>query len=358
MVKFIDDLETTFDRLTNRSREALTKTEKIYSKLKKSSKYDSNTLVYPTGQGEDSQNLLGHYIKFQVWEVAGLKDIDGKNRGKVVSGIDQIDGQPVKENASKVTRNTAGIGDIPMRQKESIILYMPEGISTSYGADWDLGEIGVATGKTLQTASNISSKTDTVDKLKEGFSSSKEIISSLLNKEAFIDLGISLTQTLNQSDTIRNTISAGTRTTRSPHLDFLFRSINTRQFNFEFRFNPFSEDEARITKEIIKSFKKNMHPKLKTLNGSDKAKVSTLGIFYQYPNVYKISFHSHGKENEWMHKMAVCALTNMEVNYTASGTSSFLRDTDNKGSPPADVNVTLSFIELEILSRDNIEEGF
>lgn len=352
-----DNLDGTLGGLLEKTRRKATNTERLFNKLTGRSKFDANTLVYPSGQGE-SKTLQGHYIKFQIWETEGLSESNSRGKSRRVSNFNEIPGQPAKRNATRITRKTSGIENIPMVERENIVLYMPESLKTTYSAEWDLGEIGIATGKVLSGVKSIQDANGILEQTKQSFKVGSEAVSSILNREALANLGISVSQALAQTSNIRNTISAGTRITRSPHLDFIFKSIGTRQFNFEFRFNPYDDQESQAMFDIIKTFKMHMHPKLKTLDGLDKTETSTLGVFYQYPSVFKISFHSHGKENEWLHKMAVSALVNMDVDYTASGTTSFLRDKEGAGSPPADVNVTLSFVELDILSRDNIEEGF
>jgi hypothetical protein len=73
-----------------------------------------------------------------------------------------------------------------------------------------------------------------------------------------------------------------------------------------------------------------------------------------YPSEFDITFFTNdGEENRWVTKIGTCILTDMSVNYTPDGQWVNHRD----GAPNA-FEVSLSFKELGILTKEDIAEGY
>ncbi len=357
MVDFLDKFPTEIFGALEKGRRILTNTEREFSKLTGPGKIGkhvggfSGILDYPESIG-DTQNLNGHFIKFQILKSEGLtKDGSTGIAGRVLNQASVPAVIRKQGGAVEATRGQLGLDDVKYLHGDTIRLYMPEQIRTTYGTDWDLGEVGQVSTGAVQAFQDLTNATGSfTDQLKIGASAVKELLGASVNSEKIAATLLELTQALDARDTLKNSISAKLKRIRNPHLEFLFKGVGTRQFQFEFRFNPWSEREADVARAIIESFKFNMHPA--------KSNTNFLGVFLEYPNIFQITYHSHGSENLWLNKIGRCALVNMEVDYAAAGTSSFLRDRVGEGSPPADVNITLSFIELDILTQESMAKGF
>ena len=75
---------------------------------------------------------------------------------------------------------------------------------------------------------------------------------------------------------------------------------------------------------------------------------------YIYPSEFDITFYTAGgKENTYVSKIATCILQSMRVNYTPDGQWA----THENGAPVA-VQISLSFKELTVLTKDKIDEGY
>ena len=359
MPSFLDKFPTEISGALERGRRILTNTEREFSKLNEPGKIGSNAggfsgiLDYPEDIGE-SQNLNGHFIKFQVLKLEGLTSdgstgISGRilNQASVPTTLQDRG----TAGAAGTIRGVVGLEDVKYLHGDCIRLYMPEQIRTTYGTDWDLGEVGGASVLGAQSAQDLKNATGSFkDTFDQGVAAFKDIVSAAANTEKLIAGAGELVQALDSRDTLKNSISATLKRIRNPHLEFLFKGVGTRQFQFEFRFNPWNERESDITRSIIESFKFNMHP--------SKTNTNFLGVFLEYPNIFTITYHSHGVENLWLNKIGRCALVSMDVDYAAAGTSSFLRSNRDEGSPPADTNIPLQFIELDILTQDSMAKGF
>ena len=123
----------------------------------------------------------------------------------------------------------------------------------------------------------------------------------------------------------------------------LFKAIDFRTFSFEYNFFPRNPAEAQNIRNIIKMFKLHMHPEYKDSNG----------FLFIYPSEFDIFYYNNGKENLNLHRHTSCVLTEMNVNYTPN--SSF---TSFENGMPTQINVSLTFKELSILTKKEMEDGF
>jgi len=137
-------------------------------------------------------------------------------------------------------------------------------------------------------------------------------------------------------------VQLGSKAKTNPFREVFFEGIDYRKFNFRYKFMPRTLSESKIVLDIITTFKQHMHPEL-----------AQNGYFYVYPSEFEI-IYCYGKEqNTYFNKIAQCALTDMSVEYGGEQFSSF-----NNGAP-TEINLTLSFRELELITKNSIlEQGY
>lgn len=116
-----------------------------------------------------------------------------------------------------------------------------------------------------------------------------------------------------------------------------------RSFSFTYKFLPKNEDEYKHAQNIIKTFKEYMHPN----NMSSE-------MFIGYPAEFVMAFYHKDQENKELFKTSGCALTNLSVSY---GDQDFITFQRLPGAP-AEINLSLTFTELELLDRGRIQEGY
>jgi hypothetical protein len=137
-------------------------------------------------------------------------------------------------------------------------------------------------------------------------------------------------------------VQAMTKMRTNPFREMLFEQTDYRQFKFNYKFLPKNRNEVDNIKRIVDLFKFHMHPELSTGN-----------LFFIYPAEFQIVYYFKGKENSYFHKIAPSALTNLSVSYgSGSGMSSF------HDGAPTEVNISLSFQELELLTKEKIQLGY
>lgn len=211
-----------------------------------------------------------------------------------------------------------------------IILHVSERVSASYGANWDVGDLGGAIGAIAAGQ----------------FDANMEVADYALRKAAKLG-GIA------GFDQLSNVIEATSKKVENPYKEQLFRSMGFRKFVFDYKFSPRNEAEAlqvfgkpTRTREakiegIIPTFLRHMHPTK-----------SSSGLFLGYPSEFLIVYYYNGAENKYVRKISTCALVNMSIDYGAEGFTTF------KGGIPTEATIRLEFSELETLTADRIEEGY
>lgn len=126
------------------------------------------------------------------------------------------------------------------------------------------------------------------------------------------------------------------------NLELLFQSVALRSFNFSFGFTPRDKTEAEQVKEIIRTLK---------IASAPKKDPQLLG-FLNSPDVFRISYMKGGSFHPYLNQFKICALKNMSVNYTASGTYATYDD-----GFPIHSQLSLSFTELNPVYQDEQESS-
>ena len=133
----------------------------------------------------------------------------------------------------------------------------------------------------------------------------------------------------------------------NPYLEVLFDKMNLRNFSYTFTLAPKNTDERDDIQRIIQLFRFHMSPEVISENNRFLRLPSEFDIHYMYQ-------HKSGQasENDYYNKIATCVMTGCDVNYTPDGVNSF-----DDGSPTK-MTMTLAFTELEMLTKEKVNEGF
>tara|TARA_R110002072_G_scaffold178465_3_gene334514 strand:- start:408 stop:779 length:372 start_codon:yes stop_codon:yes gene_type:complete len=123
--------------------------------------------------------------------------------------------------------------------------------------------------------------------------------------------------------------------------------MSLRTFTYNFNFAPKSEEEAEEVQRIIQLFRFHMAPELRPGINRYLGLPSQFDIHYMF-----LSKAGHTSENNFYNRIATCVLQDCKVNYTPNGVKSF-----EDGGPTA-TTMTLTFKEIELLTKDKIAEGF
>lgn len=208
-----------------------------------------------------------------------------------------------------------------------ITLYVPQSPQAKYSADYQDTDLGALTGLLAQGSS-----------LEDVLTGSSELAGRQLIGAA--DIGRAIGVDIN----FGGALQATTKKVANPFKEQLFKTMNFRDFAFEYKFAPRNQTELEAVLKIINEFKIHMH--------SEK---SDNGVFLIYPSEFSIEFRYRGARNTFVQRIADCALTDMKVDYGRDGTLTTFKDT---GGAPSEITLQLAFRELEILTRDMVEAGY
>lgn len=140
---------------------------------------------------------------------------------------------------------------------------------------------------------------------------------------------------------VQSALGAASGTALNPFKETVFESVDFRSFNFKYKFLPKNKEESLSVENIIRTFKLHMHPEL-----------SGGKLFFIYPSEFQITYYFDSGPNTYFHKFRPCALESMDVSYGGEQFASF------KDGAPVEVNMSLTFRELEILTKNSIQDGY
>ena len=244
------------------------------------------------------------------------------------------------ENYSKIA--TTMVQRPPtVRMDTAITLYMPPSVSVSYTANYTDTEIGAAAAAGAQAFQDIvggKSVGDTVNKSLKSLG--PEVGDGMIRKAlGAIDMIPGLEGAMETVEMQRGFI-------KTPRMELAFKGIPKRNFQYDFKMIPKSAAEAEEIQKIIKGFKLNMLPEM----------VSGTANRLTMPNTFDISYMYNGAENQYLHKISTCVLESMSVVYGGDRYKTF--EATGNGAPPVEVQITLGFKEMDLITRELANQGF
>ena len=255
--------------------------------------------------------------------------------GKPIDGLFQSS-VAAAQTGIKVTSTAVGVGagallnftdvlkaDTTYRISDTIALFISEPPTVKYNAMYDSKDLGSLAGFVGGVSSG-----------GIGGGLGVEATAALAMKAAMVPQAAGIGPTA-------DIISASTKTTLNPFKEVLFTGIDFRSFSFKYKFMPKSKKESEQVKAIVDTFKLHMHPEL-----------SENKLFFIYPSEFEITYILNGNQNTYFHKLKPCALESMDITYGGEQYSSF---TDGN---PTEINLSLTFRELEILTKAQIQGGY
>ena len=242
--------------------------------------------------------------------------------------------------------NLSGGGSRPKNRKGlgSVYLPIPGGIADTNTVSWgpdSLNPLEMGAAMTLSTA------------FTEGLSpAAKElggIFKSMQNNAGAIKGALGTALAASAAGTGASVVKRTKGAIVNPNMELLFNSPQLRQFTFNWKLAPRSQDEAMEVIKIIRFFKQGMSPIRESPN-----------LFLKAPNTWKLTYlHKNRNDHKYLNRFKECALMNFQTQYTPEGNYATFED----GVMTA-YQINLTFQELEpVYSTDyekvgNDEIGF
>ena len=348
------------------------------------SKFDYGIHQYPEDLGN---NDFGHYILFHIFERSTSKYISptasmsaralsgtaaaaagvvgaelgnyNKNLGDPEAGISRsskVSGKPIKEDIKLSANERLGFStSYNLRQagkfvqsKDTIALYMPPGIETSYKMNYKNSDTGMA-GVLMQTAGVIGENQSVTDYLaSQANVANLNTIASSVGELMGAKGALKLTSFLGSGDPVGQ-LNKMINEAPNPALEAIFQNIDFRTFSYNFRFTPRSENEVRVVDDIVRLFKFHASP--------ERMAGEKVGRHLRMPAEFDIFYMYQGTQNTWFPMIHSCVCNGVKVSYGPSGEQQNFRPVDGS-PPPIETNMTLEFTETEIMTKEMIKQGF
>jgi len=303
--------------LANGTLESLSVEETI-----ENNKPDLRAFTYP----KNTNPGLPHYIRFVARRsyTSGISK-KGTPNGEVVLYM--------PPDALK-TSYTQGIGDVEMGG----FIALAGAEMAGAGAAMAAGDLG----GTLEAIGALKGRVAGADKIDVLSDMGKAAVGGALKKFAGTQGG--------------QAVSKATGQILNPHKAVVYQGPGGfRTFSFTFVLVPKSADEAKEIFNIVKFFKKRMHPGTGTGAGINNISSVTL----TYPDEFEIKYYVNKKEVDGtdftkpLFKIHNCFMDSFAVDYTTSGLVSFLDD-----DQPVTTTITMSFKETQLLTKRDIDAGY
>tara|TARA_B100000131_G_scaffold322641_1_gene377351 strand:- start:8751 stop:9638 length:888 start_codon:yes stop_codon:yes gene_type:complete len=126
----------------------------------------------------------------------------------------------------------------------------------------------------------------------------------------------------------------------NPHMAVLFQGTEFRSHSFSYKLTALSQQDARNINQIVSSFKYFSSPIL-------------TDVSYTFPDEWFITFMGGQGPLPTLFKMGRSVLKNVGVKYGTESSATFTRD-----DSPLTVDLTLEFQETELVTKDQIAEGY
>jgi hypothetical protein len=262
-------------------------------------------------------------IREDLLKEQGIVDFD-KTKAKADSGTSGR-----KDSSSIQLQNPT-----TKRIDTAIALYMPQQISTSYQAKYSEDTIGIVAetvGGAILSGMSGSGFKGVMGVLGAG---AEEGINQFLQKGAELAApGAQAMMAIHQGKVI------------TPKLELMFKGVGRRSFSYEFNFIPKSEKEAEEVEKIVKEFKFQMSADFDG-GGAQGQRRMTI------PSNFDIEYMYKGQGNKHLHKISTCVLEKMDVTY---GGDKFVA---YAGGRPQSTKISLSFSEMEIITKERVKGGY
>lgn len=273
-------------------------------------------------------NINVHTVAGAAVATGALSGVAAATIGVPIGGVG-VKGGVIAGAAVEAAGSKLGSFTRPQKRlKSAIALHVPNQLSVRYGLNWNEEDTSFFSYATT------------------GGAELENMVKSFLNLETRRNYGASnLAQDILAANILNASsgLSASTGLVNNPLKEQIFNGVRFRQFQMDYQFFPRSKKEADNVLNIIQQFKYHSHPEFKDKNS----------FIYLYPSEFDIAYYHGSEENTAIHRHTSCVLESVHVNYTPNGNFSTYKD-----GVPTQINLSLDFVELARLSKDEIRQGY
>ena len=302
-------------------------------------------LAYPM---DNASVMQGHYIIFQIHGITAgrLQKVEDKTGFKKRSFA-------LKGSSKSVVTQIA--------------LYMPPSVSVKYAPNYEDVAIGSTAEAAFNAIGDVNAAEGVFSTLGAGIKGATNVGVEGVKKATSGVVG-GVLNALGPGAKELGFLASGKIVTDK--MEMVFKGVSRRQFQFEFAFIPKSHQESKQVDAIINAFKIAMLPKYTdsfglaagTFLGVDSGTggegrtltiPTTMDIKYYYQDT-----DGQPKENLYLNKISTCYLSNLDVKYGGDRFTAYEPTEGDKGAPPQNSSISMTFDEIEIITQEAARKGY
>lgn len=276
-------------------------------------------LRYPSDISE--RERTNHYVQFFINQQSS-------------ANVNYPSGYYSSEPSGTTSDNsTVTVDRAPTRRLSGhITLYMPNQLQVSHKANYGEAEMGfaIAAGMAAVKGMQDMDMNNFASKLASGASTVGQAAANglvSLAEQAGLS-GAEAAYSISRGKTVNN------------RTEMKFEGIDRRSFNFTFRLMPSSSAEAENIRNIVTLFRLHSMPEV---DGTDSTGRTLIA-----PSTFDIEY----TPGQQLHRISTCVLEAVDVKFGGERTQFFEDD------HPVETELTLSFKELEIITRERVAQGY
>lgn len=226
----------------------------------------------------------------------------------------------------------------------NILMYMPEDISTGFRAQWGGKNLTNSAVGALRSAG--ASGFDKIKGAGDAFGSAIGSLPYMAGARVIREFVQATGGDSLSNDDVFGLISGAVL---NPNTELLFSGVDMRNFQLNFKLVPRNTLEAGHVNAIVAHFKKASLPDRvpEKIFGSDQSiKRNFIGV----PKLVRVSFMSGSSEHKQLPKFKMCAITQVDVNYTPDGVYATY-----EGGQPVAMTLSIGFQETKICFSDELD---
>lgn len=139
---------------------------------------------------------------------------------------------------------------------------------------------------------------------------------------------------------------------RDPLYVYMYSAPSNRSFTFKYVFAPTNKDELFQIYNTIKL--------LRFYGAVQASRSDKSGIvrYYNLPGRFRIQFYTNDHENIWFGKTKLMGLSDIKTSIPLENIALISNDFDDSGNPPKVIELEMTFKELSIITREDINGGY
>lgn len=309
--------------------------------VKETSRSPGGTYKFPL----DTQDRLTSRITFEAIAVDPPKVSVGTKATKEYDDEGNETGQ--SKSLESVSADVKNVGYRPLDEKAQ--LYLPISFQVNDGFNYqqaNLNALGAAVATGLNSGKSITQAG--IEEMQRGGQAIFDFFTkSAMSGEASRLAAVRATQAIPLvPDSVRSAVGITARITMNPNIRTMFNGVSVREFNFQFKFIPRSQQESEEVKKIIKFFRFHAYPT------TIPAGKNGFSLAYNYPNMFKIKLQGKNQGGRYVN-----VGTPIKLCYLKSISSIYNPQTAvlHPDGSPVETDINLTFTEYKTQTRWDIE---